>query len=149
VTSQAPVASWTTPYSYSVLTVSMVVFAAFTLWEIRCTKPPVLPMSIFKAPTFAAMIVAAFLTFISVGIIIWYIKLINFTIRRYTIFSDAANFANLAVCGACAAILSAVCVRVLPAQAIMVIRSVASGVALTLAAISPTHQTYGPSSLRL
>ncbi|KIW15112.1 hypothetical protein PV08_07899 [Exophiala spinifera] len=142
VWNQAPVVGRDTPYIYILLIVSILVFAAFVAWEWKGTKFPILPLSLFQAPTFSAMIVAAFLTFMSVGIVTWYITVININIRHYTIFEDAASYATLAVCGACAALLSAVCIRVLPAQAIMVIGSLGSGCALILVATSPAHQTY-------
>lgn len=142
VCSQAPIAGWKTPYIYALLIVSIVVFLAFAVWELRYANDPILPLSIFSAPTFTAMIVAAFLTFMAIGIVIWYITVISIQIRNYTILADAATYATLAVCGAGAALLSALCVRILPAQAIMIIGSIASGAALILVATSPAHQTY-------
>jgi hypothetical protein len=133
---------WTTGYVYGVLIASLGLLGSFVVWEWRFAREPILPLSIFKAPTFAAMVGAAFLTFMAIGIVIWYITVINITIRHYTIFSDAASYATLAVCGACAAMLSALFVRILPAQAIMIIGSLASGAALILVATSPAQQSY-------
>jgi hypothetical protein len=140
--SQGPIAGWTTPYIYVLLIVSLLVFATFITWESRFTSHPILPLSIFTAPTFALMLISSFLTFMAVGIAIWYITLIQITIRHYTVFSDAATYSTLAVCGAIAAILSAISIRYLPAQAIMIIGSLASASALTLIATSPAQQTY-------
>jgi hypothetical protein len=88
------------------------------------------------------MIISAFFTFMAVGIVIWYISLWNLKVRHYTLFLNGAGYAPLAVCGAIAAILSAVAIRHLAAQHIMAIGSLASAVALVLIATMPEQQSY-------
>jgi hypothetical protein len=88
------------------------------------------------------MILSSFFTFMSVGIVIWYISLYNLQFRNYTLFQNAANYATLAVGGAITAILSAKAIRHLPAQCIMAIGSVASCASLTLIATMPARQAY-------
>ncbi|KAF1984310.1 MFS general substrate transporter [Aulographum hederae CBS 113979] len=140
--SQAPAVGWDEPYEYILLMISLLHFAAFVLWEYKTTSEPILPLSIWTAPSFAMMIISAFLTFMSVGIIIWYITLYNFEFRGYTIFESAASYATLAVCGTFAAIISAKVIPHLAAQYIMAIGSLASCVALILVATMPAQQTY-------
>ncbi|KAK9244495.1 hypothetical protein V1506DRAFT_522695 [Lipomyces tetrasporus] len=142
--SQAPIVGWDEPYVYVLLIVSILHFAAFVVWEWTVANEPILPLDIWPAPSFSIMIVVsfAFFSFMSVGIVIWYISIWNLTIRHYTLFLNGAGYATLAVCGTVAAIASAKVIRYLPAQYIMAIGSVASCVALTLTATMPEQQTY-------
>lgn len=78
----------------------------------------------------------------SVGIVIWYISVWNLQVRHYTLFSNAAAFSTLAICGAAAAIISAKVVRLAPAEHIMALGSLSSCLALVLIATMPAQQTY-------
>ncbi|KAF7556465.1 hypothetical protein G7Z17_g1461 [Cylindrodendrum hubeiense] len=142
VWTEASVGGWNKPFVYILLIVSVVHFALFTIWESRFAKEPVLPLTIWASPSFAAMAISAFLTFMGVGIAIWYITAWNINIRGYTIFSSAAAYVPLAVCGAVAAILSAKAISYIAAEYIMAIGSLASCVALILIATMPEQQTY-------
>ncbi|KAK3942748.1 major facilitator superfamily domain-containing protein [Diplogelasinospora grovesii] len=139
---QASVQGWTEPYIYSLLVVSFLHFALFVLWEHKFAKDPVLPLNIWGTPSFSAMILSAFLTFMGVGISIWYITAWNIYIRQYTIFSASAAYIPLAIGGCCAAILSAQAIRHIPAQYIMAIGSVATCSSMILIATMPEQQTY-------
>ncbi|UKZ56489.1 hypothetical protein TrVGV298_010326 [Trichoderma virens] len=139
---QASVDGWQKPYIYALLIVSLVHFGLFVLWELKFAKEPVLLLTIWKSPSFVAMTVSAFLTFMGVGIVVWYITAWNFYVRHYSIFICAAAYAPLAVCGAIAAILSAQAIRYLAAQHIMAIGSLASCVSLILIATMPAQQMY-------
>lgn len=130
------------PYIYALLIVSLAHFGLFVVWELKFAKEPVLPLTIWNSPSFAAMTVSAFLTFMGVGIIIWYITAWNYYVRHYSIFSCAAAYVPLAICGAVAAILSAQAIRYLAAQYIMAIGSLASCVSLILIATMPEQQSY-------
>ena len=88
------------------------------------------------------MIISAFLTFMGVGIAIWYVSEWNINIRGYSIFLTAAAYTPLAVCGALAAILSATAVRYLAAEYIMATGSLASLTSLLLLATMPEQQSY-------
>ncbi|KAH7324920.1 major facilitator superfamily domain-containing protein [Stachybotrys elegans] len=142
VWNQAPIVGWDEPYEYVLLIVSILHLAAFAVWESRFAKDPILPFDIWKAPSFSWMIVSAFFTFMAVGIVIWYISLWNLQLRHYSLFLNGAAYATLAVCGAVAAILSAIAIRHLAAEYIMAIGSLASAVALVLIATMPEQQTY-------
>ncbi|KFY92969.1 hypothetical protein V498_04639 [Pseudogymnoascus sp. VKM F-4517 (FW-2822)] len=139
---QAPVVSWKEPYEYAILTVSILHFVAFAIWESKFTKEPILPLDIWSAPSFGVMILSSFSAFMSVGIAIWYISIWNLEVRHYTLLSNAAAFATLGVCGAAAAIISAKVIRYAPAEHIMAVGALASGVALILIATMPEQQVY-------
>ncbi|KAL5343900.1 MFS general substrate transporter [Aspergillus crustosus] len=142
VWNQAPVAGWKEPYEYALLLVSLLHFLAFSIWEIHFATDPILPFNIWRAPSFGVMIITAFLAFMSVGIVVWYISIWNTQIRGYTLFSNGAGYATLAVCGTIAAILSAQAIRYLPAEYILAIGSLGSCIACILIATMPAQQTY-------
>lgn len=122
--------------------VSLAHFALFVIWEYKFAKEPVLPSSIWNSTSFAAVTVSAFLSFMGVGICIWYITAWNIFLRHYTIFAAAAAYVPLAICGSCAAILSAQAIRYIAAQYILAIGSVATAASLILIATMPEQQTY-------
>lgn len=140
--SQAPIVGWEEPYEYALLIVSIVHFVAFAVWESKFAQEPILPLNIWSAPSFSMMTLSAFFSFMSVGIVIWYISVWNLEVRHYTLLSNAASFATLAVCGAAAAVISAKIIRYAPAEYIMAVGSLASCVALILIATMPEQQVY-------
>ena len=140
--SQASVTGWNVPYIYGLLIASVFHLAAFAIWEAKFSKDPVLPVGIMRSRPFSAMILSAFLTFMAVGIAIWYVSEWNMYVRGYSIFLTAASYTPLAVCGAMAAILSAISVRYLAAEYIMAIGSLASLTSLMLIATMPEQQSY-------
>jgi len=64
------------------------------------TEEPILLLDIWTTPSFSLMILSAFFTFMSVGILIWYISMFNLEERGYTLFANGANYATLTVGGA-------------------------------------------------
>ncbi|PON22086.1 hypothetical protein TGAM01_v208960 [Trichoderma gamsii] len=142
VWNQAPVIGWEEPYEYALLIVSILHFVAFAIWEWKFATVPILPFDIWSAPSFSVMIVSSFLSFMSVGIVIWYMSVWNLEVRHYTLLSNAAAFATLAVCGAAAAVISAKVIRYVAAEYIMAVGSLASIAALVLIATMHEQQTY-------
>ncbi|KAL2822271.1 MFS general substrate transporter [Aspergillus cavernicola] len=142
VWNQAPAVGWDEPYEYALLIVSILHFVAFGIWESKFAKDPILPFHIWSAPSFGPMILAAFLAFMSVGIVIWYITVWNLEVRHYSLLSNSAAYATLAVCGVLAAIISAKVIPYLPAEYILAIGSLASCVSSILIATMPAQQVY-------
>ncbi|KFX88787.1 hypothetical protein V490_07397 [Pseudogymnoascus sp. VKM F-3557] len=142
VWNQAPVVGWKEPYEYALLIVATLHLVAFAIWESKFTKNPILPLDIWSVPSFGIMILSSFSAFMSVGIVIWYISIWNLEVRHYTLLSNAAAFATLGVCGVAAAIISAKVIRYAPAEHIMAVGALASGVALILIATMPEQQVY-------
>lgn len=133
---------WAESYIYVLFIVSVIHFAFFMLWEYKFAKEPVLPLNIWNSPSFSAMTISAFLTFMGVGISIWYITAWNIYVRHYTIFSASAAYVPLTIGGCCAAILSAKAIRYLAVQYIMAIGSIATCASMVLIATMPEQQTY-------
>ncbi|KAK2589887.1 hypothetical protein QQS21_012427 [Conoideocrella luteorostrata] len=65
---QAPSVGWSTPYEIAILLLSVVLFASFLLWERSYVVDPVMPLKIFKAPTFLALIVVVLFSYMAFGI---------------------------------------------------------------------------------
>ncbi|KAL2051748.1 hypothetical protein ABVK25_007904 [Lepraria finkii] len=61
----APKVGWTSPYEIILLILSILLFLAFTVWEYRFTTHPIMPLTIFRAPSFAPVIVVVLLSFMS------------------------------------------------------------------------------------
>ncbi|KAF2158714.1 hypothetical protein M409DRAFT_71505 [Zasmidium cellare ATCC 36951] len=142
VWNQAPGVGWTEPYIYILLIVSLLHLAAFLLWEAKFAPSPILPFSIWKAPSFKLMLLIVFFSFMSMGIFLWYFSLIGLNIRHYSIIENGANYQPLTVLGTAAAFLSAWLIPRLPAQYIIAIGNVALIICNVLLATTPRHQTY-------
>ncbi|KAK4500417.1 hypothetical protein PRZ48_008606 [Zasmidium cellare] len=142
VWNQAPGVGWTEAYIYILLIVSVLHLAAFMLWEAKFASSPILPFSIWQAPSFKLMLLVVFFSFMSLGIFLWYFSLIGLNIRQYSIIENGANYQPLTILGAAAAFLSAWLIPRLPAQYIIAIGNVALIVCNVLLATTPRHQTY-------
>jgi hypothetical protein len=140
--SQAPAVGWTEPYEYIVLIVSVLHFAAFFIWEARFATSPILPFDIWKAPSFGALVVSIFFTFMSVGIYIWYAAVFLQNIRGFNRVLEGCAYIPLAICGSGAAFVSAWLAPRLPAQVILAIGCLATAAINILLATTPRHQTY-------
>lgn len=105
-------------------------------------KEPILPLTIWTAPSFGLVILVSFLTIMAIGILIWYIILYNEVLRNYTILETAAGYVTLAIMGVIAAFGSSWAIPRMPAQYILAFGSLASCVACILVATTPAHQIY-------
>lgn len=72
VWNQAPSAGWSTPYEIALLVLSAVLFCGFLAWEKCVARDPIMPVTIFKAPTFTALLFVVLLSYMSFGISLWY-----------------------------------------------------------------------------
>lgn len=140
--SQAPLVGWDTPYEYILLIISVFHFASFIVWEWKFAKDPILPLDIWTSPSFGIVVVVTFFTFMTVGILVWYITLWNQQIRQYGILLCSATFATLAVLGAVAALVSSWLVPRVPAQFILATGSLSACVACILVSTMPAQQSY-------
>jgi hypothetical protein len=139
--SQATIFGWERPYIYVLLILCALHLVMFVAWEIS-TSEPIMPMTIWNSPSFRMVVVSAFVSFMSFGMLLWYVTVWQIQIRGYSIFLNAATYAPLAIGGAGAAILSAKAIRHLAAQYILAIGSLATVVSLILIAPMPEQQTY-------
>ncbi|KAL5091326.1 hypothetical protein Trisim1_003293 [Trichoderma cf. simile WF8] len=144
VWNQAPFVGWQEPYEYALLIAAVAHLAAFILWEARFAADPILPLDIWTAKSISPMLLASFISFMAVGILVWYCNTWNVNLRGYSTLLCAATFVPLAIGGTTAAIVSGLVVPLLDAQYILVIGSACTMVACILAATMPDKQSYWP-----
>ncbi|KAK3069709.1 hypothetical protein LTR53_011730 [Teratosphaeriaceae sp. CCFEE 6253] len=142
VWNQAPAVGWPTPYIYALLLAALLHLALFVLYESRVATSPILPFTIWRAPSFGRMLALVFCSFMSQGIYLWYTSLFSLTIRHYSLIEAAAHYQPLTLVGTAAAFLSAWLVARMPAQYTIAIGNLALVVANTLVATAPRTQSY-------
>ncbi|RMJ09416.1 hypothetical protein CDV36_010975 [Fusarium kuroshium] len=142
VAGQASLVGWDHPYVYVILLLSLLHLVVFGFLEAKVIDQPIMPMGIWASPSFSMMIVSAFISFMSFGMLLWYVTVWNQEVRGYSVLLNAAAFVPLTVGGAGAAILSAHIVRYVAAQYIFAIGSLATLVSLILIATMPEQQSY-------
>jgi MFS family permease len=133
---------WEQPYVYIVLIISILHFAAFVTWEAQFAKNPILPLSIFKAPSFAPLMLTLFLVFMSIGIYIWYATVTLYTLRNFTPVLVGVAYLPLTILGACAAFLAGWLTPRLKPQIILAIGCLSAITSNILLATSPRDQIY-------
>lgn len=142
--SQAPSVGWAEPYEYTLLITAVAHLAAFVLWEKHIAKDPILPFDIWTAPSFLSLIIVSLLSFMSFGVLLWYITVWLLTVRNWTLLLVSAGMVPLTVLGAVGAILSSWLIPRLSAQYILAIGALCIVVSTTLVATMPAQQSYWP-----
>ncbi|EOO02160.1 putative efflux pump antibiotic resistance protein [Phaeoacremonium minimum UCRPA7] len=139
---QAPSVGWKTPYEIAIVILSVVLFGLFLVWEKKFAKEPVMPLKIFNAPTFTALVFVVLLTYMSFGISNWYMVAWQQLIRDWTVIQLAIGWIPFAL-GAVAAVgLAAWLIPRLDAQYILAIGVAVALVSNLLLATMPEQQTY-------
>ncbi|TVY92494.1 putative MFS-type transporter [Lachnellula willkommii] len=64
---QAPAAGWGNPYQIGILVGSVVTLAVFAAWELY-SPAPIMPLSIWKAPSFLPLMLSVLMSFMSFGV---------------------------------------------------------------------------------
>lgn len=140
--SQAPSVGWSTPYEIALLVVSIFLFASFIVWEKRFTAHPIMPLDIFKAPSFSALILVVLLNYMAVGTLIWYQVLWLQEVWGWSPLQFAVGWTPFLIFGTGAAGLAAWLIPRLAAQWILAIGTVTILVSNLLMATMPPKQTY-------
>ncbi|KAM0453360.1 hypothetical protein ACHAO4_004953 [Trichoderma viride] len=141
---EAAIKGWKVDYVYIILILSVLHVALLLLWEAKFANQPILPLSVWSAPSFKPMLLSAFFTFMSTGILFYYITRWHVDIRHFSNLLNAAAFATFTITATLACGISAICVRYMPAQLVMAIGTVSALVAGILLATMPVHQSYWP-----
>uniref|UniRef100_A0A8H7MY76 Major facilitator superfamily (MFS) profile domain-containing protein n=1 Tax=Bionectria ochroleuca TaxID=29856 RepID=A0A8H7MY76_BIOOC len=139
---QAPASGWNTPYIIATAALSLVLLGAFFVWESRFAAEPIMPLKVFAAPTFTALIIVVLVTYMSVGIFLWYMVAWQQLIRGWTVLETAVGWVPFAVGASCAVALAAVLIPRLEAQWILCIGVLTSLASLILLATMPAQQLY-------
>jgi len=140
--SQAPKAGWRSPYEIALLIVAILLFLAFGVWEYHFAKYPIMPLTIFRAPSFGAVIIVVMFSYMSYGTFIWYMIAWQQQIRHWSVLSTAWGLTPLAIFSAAGAFIAAWLVPRLAVQWILAIGAMAVLIAQVLVATMPEQQLY-------
>lgn len=140
--SQAPKAGWSSPYEITLLIVAILLFVAFGVWEYHFATYPIMPLTIFCAPSFGAVIIVVLFSYMSYGTFIWYMIAWQQQIRHWSVLSTAWGLTPLAIFSAAGAFIAAWLVPRLAVQWILAIGAIAVLIAQVLVATMPEQQLY-------
>ncbi|KAL4782458.1 major facilitator superfamily domain-containing protein [Aspergillus varians] len=141
VWNQAPSVGWTTPYEIALLIISLILFALFIIWEHK-TPHPMMPPEIFKAPSFAVLVLVILLDYMAVGTVLWYQILWLQDVWHWSTLQFAIGWTPFVICGTGAACLAAWLIPRLAAQWILALGTVTVMVSTVLMATVPQEQSY-------
>ncbi|KAH8194413.1 hypothetical protein TruAng_011420 [Truncatella angustata] len=139
---QAPSVGWSAPSVIGCLSATAVLFGAFLIWEKKFSKEPIMPLSIFKAPSFSALLCVVLLSYMGFGIAIWYSISWMQVFRNTSVLQTGINFIPFGIASLIAVFLTAWLVSRVSAQWIMAVGVGVILVASILLATMPEQQTY-------
>ncbi|UDD65275.1 hypothetical protein AFCA_012464 [Aspergillus flavus] len=142
VWNQAPSVGWSTPYEIALLPISLILFVSFLVWEKRFAAQPIMPLEIFKAPSFLTLLLVILLNYMAVGTLIWYQVLWLQEVWHWSPLHFAVGWTPFVVCATAAASLAAWLIPRLAAQWILAIGTVTILVSNALMATVPLQQSY-------
>ncbi|KAJ9615302.1 hypothetical protein H2200_001377 [Cladophialophora chaetospira] len=141
VWNQAPAVGWAQPLEYTLLLVSVLLFGLFIAWEAR-TPHPIMPLAIYKAPSFGALLLVVLLNYMSMGTILWYMLLWQQNIRHWSVLHTAIGWSPFIVVATLGSLLAAWLVPRVAAQWIVAIGTVTAAISSLLLATMPRQQIY-------
>lgn len=121
---------------------SIVLFASFLVWEQRFATEPIMPLAIFRAPTFTALIFVVLLSYMAFGIALWYAVSWQQLLRSLSVLQTGINFLPFGLGSLVAVAVAAWLIPRVAAQWIMAIGVAVVLVANLLLATMPEQQTY-------
>ncbi|RSL89511.1 hypothetical protein CDV31_015852, partial [Fusarium ambrosium] len=139
---QAPASGWETPFVSVLLVVSVLMLALFGFWESKISKDPIMPLGIWTAPSFAAVVFVVLFSFMSNGIFLWYMVAWLQLLRGKTILQFGVEWTPFGIVSTIGTFIAAWLIPRLAAQWILAIGSAAILVANLLLATMPVQQTY-------
>lgn len=132
---------WQTPYVIACLILSIVMFAAFTVWESH-VENPIMPLGLFKAPTFSALVAVVLFNYMAYSIFQWYMIAWQQLVRGWSIVNIAVGWLPFLVGSLVSVWLAAWLLPRVPAQHIMAMGLLVIAVPDLLLATQPAQQTY-------
>lgn len=142
VWNQAPSAGWSTPYEIALLVLSAVLFCGFLAWEKRVARDPIMPVTIFKAPTFTALLFVVLLSYMSFGISLWYMIAWEQLLRGLDVLGTAVVWIPFVPGSTVAVFAAAWLIPRLAAQYIVALGVVFVMISNLLLATMPAQQNY-------
>ncbi|KAJ5394815.1 uncharacterized protein N7487_009118 [Penicillium crustosum] len=144
VWNQAPSVGWSTSYEIVFLVSSIILFGGFLLWERNYAAEPIMPLEIFKAPSFLMLLLVVLLNYMAVGTLIWYQVLWLQKVWHWSPLQFAVGWTPFVICATGAACLAAWMIPRMAAQWILAIGTVTILISNVLMATVPIHQSYWP-----
>jgi hypothetical protein len=142
VPSQAPAVGWTEIYILILLSISLGLFLNFVIWEYKFAKSPIMPLHVFKAPSFFPLILVILLTLMAYSTSLWYMVAFQQNVRHWSPLHFAAGLSPHAVFGALAAPMAAWLIPRLAAQWILAFGCVTILLSAVVLATMPEQQSY-------
>ncbi|KAK9775850.1 putative Major facilitator superfamily-domain-containing protein [Seiridium cardinale] len=142
VCNQAPSVGWSTPYVIACLVATVVLFLAFLVWEKRFASEPIMPLNIFKATSFFALIWVVLFSYMGFGITLWYSVSWQQVLRNTSVLQTGINFIPFGLASLFSVFLAAWLVSRVAAQWIMAVGVIVVLGASILLATMPVQQTY-------
>ncbi|KAJ7108924.1 major facilitator superfamily domain-containing protein [Mycena crocata] len=139
---QAPLSGWASASVIAPVIIGLLMLVLFAIWEIKGAKSPILPFTIWRAPTFLAVMSSAFLSFMSFGIFIFYHIQFIHDFRGTTAIQSVAWLVPFTINGFIAACLVAVLISRVPAQVIFCTGLVAVLLSNILIMTAPPQGSY-------
>ena len=121
---------------------SLLLFGSFLFWEGKYAKEPVMPLAVFKAPTFTTLILVAVLSYMGFSISQWYTITWLQQVRDWSITQTMAGYSPFLIIGPVSVSLAAWLMPRVAAQYIMAIGIGVVIVANLLVATMPEQQIY-------
>ncbi|GKU05807.1 efflux pump antibiotic resistance protein [Fusarium langsethiae] len=138
---ESPV-GWNTPYEIALIILSVLLFAAFLIWEKGYAKEPIMPLSIFRAPTFLALIFVVLLSYMAFGIGLWYAVAWQQLLRGVSLTQTGIQFIPFGLSSIIAVFFAAWLIPRVAAQWIMAIGVLVTFGGNILLATMPVQQTF-------
>ncbi|CAN6674980.1 low affinity ammonium transporter [Trichomonascus vanleenenianus] len=138
---QAPIIGWSRAYTYVLLIIGMLFFAAFVYIELRVAEQPLVPLTVFNARIGSALaiVVCGWATF---GMWIFYLSQILEVLKGDTPILMIAKFSPVTLSGMFASLAVGVLMSRLPISVILLISMIAFCVPSILIATLPLTQVY-------
>ncbi|KAJ5431671.1 Major facilitator superfamily domain general substrate transporter [Penicillium cf. griseofulvum] len=130
------------PYEIVLLISSIILFGGFLLWEKKYAAEPIMPLDIFKAPSFLMLLFVVLLNYMAVGTLIWYQVLWLQKVWHWSPLQFAVGWTPFVICATGAACLAAWMIPRMAAQWILAIGTVTILISNVLMATVPIHQSY-------
>jgi MFS family permease len=124
------------------LIIAIVHFAIFAFWEVKVAKDPIMPFSIWKAPSFGILMIVVGFSFMSLGIYFWYMNIYMQTVHGDSLITTGLQYLPLTIVGCANSFLAAWLVPRVPAQVIIGLGCFAMVIINVLLATIPAHLTY-------
>ncbi|RFU28827.1 hypothetical protein B7463_g7511, partial [Scytalidium lignicola] len=139
---QSPAVGWSNPYEIALLILSITLILVFLLWEAKYATTPIIPLEIWKAPSFLPLTLVVLFSFMSFGILLWYMIAWQQILRHWSVLLFGIGWIPFSLFGAIGACLAGWLIPRLAAQWILAIGLGTVIVSHILIATMPDQQTY-------